>query len=308
MAPSATVVSFTWPLVLMVLLDQGAYGVPVLKRIPLWARVVALATAISRAILANRRRAALRARLDGKRVLITGGASGIGLQLARRCARLGADVIIWDIQPEACVRALEDVRELAASSSTVVARTVDVTDRERVYAEVERMRLDVGELDVVVLNAGVVSGKHVARADDDAMLRTMDVNALSHFWLVRATLPAMLERNAGQIVTIASASALGGGPGLADYAASKAAAFIFAESVRMEVRKAGKTGVTVTTVCPFFVSTVSASASHTHTARDATPSLPASHRGAPCGEARLTAGRAARRAARRSAPRAAGHV
>lgn len=251
-------VKHTWPLVLMVLLDQAAYGVPVLRRIPLWARVLALATAIARAIQANRRRALLRSRLDGKRVLITGGASGIGLLLARRCVRHGAHVVIWDVQREACARALEELRALVAEGGTgsAAAHSIDVTDRERVYAEVERLRREAGGLDVVVLNAGIVSGTPVVRADEASMVRTMDVNAMSHFWLIKAVLPVMLESNSGQIVTISSAAAFGGGPGLADYCASKSASFAFTECVRMEVRKAGRMGVTVTTICPFLISTV----------------------------------------------------
>lgn len=168
--PPSNVVSFTWPLVLMVLLDQGAYGVPVLRRIPLWARVVALITAITRAIRANRRRALMRLRLDGKRVLITGGTSGLGLSLARRCVQHGANLVIWDVQPEACVRALEELRQLSGGNSTVVAHSVDVTNREQVYAEIERMRRDVGDFDIVVLNAGIVSGKPVVSASEKVRL------------------------------------------------------------------------------------------------------------------------------------------
>jgi all-trans-retinol dehydrogenase (NAD+) len=253
-----TAVKFAWPFALMVTLDQDAYGIPGLRRIPLWLRIVALASAIARAINFNRRRAKLRRSLVGQRVLITGGASGIGLLLAHRCVRAGALVVIWDVQPAACARALDELRRAARDKADVVAQTVDVTDRVAVYESIDTLRREVGEMDVVVLNAGVVGGKSVIASDDAVIARTMDVNATSHSWLVKATLPAMLARNHGQIVSIASAAAMGGMPGLAEYAASKAAAFTYAEAVRLEVRKAGRRGVHVTTICPFFIATVRA--------------------------------------------------
>ncbi|KAJ1619623.1 hypothetical protein T492DRAFT_1084104 [Pavlovales sp. CCMP2436] len=244
-----------WPLALMILLDPDGFGVPGLRRIPMWTRLLALVTALARAISANRRRALLRLQLGDKRVLITGGASGLGLLLARRCVREGAHVVIWDVQPEACARAFDELRRAAPSSAQdVVATTIDVTDRQQVYAEIARIAREVGQLDIVVLNAGIVGGKLLTEASDVAMARTMDVNATSHFWLVKATLPAMLERNAGHIVSIASGAALGGVVGLSDYCASKAAAFTFAETLRMEVRAAGKS-VAVTTICPYFIAT-----------------------------------------------------
>mmetsp|Transcript_17391 Transcript_17391/g.46955 ORF Transcript_17391/g.46955 Transcript_17391/m.46955 type:complete len:337 (+) Transcript_17391:3-1013(+) len=248
--------SFAWPLTVLVVVDENAYGVPGVRRIPLWLRIVALAVWIQRVLRRNRRRHLLQKRLAGRRILITGGASGLGLMLARKCVREGADVVIvWDVRAAACSGALTELRRVASPSSVIKAQHVDVTDRTAVYRHVEELQRDLGPLDVVVMNAGVVGGKALIEADDESMERTMAVNATSHFWLVRAVLPGMLERDQGHVVCISSAAAMGGTPGLSDYSASKAAAFTFAESLRMEVRKAGARGVHVTTVCPYFIST-----------------------------------------------------
>ena len=82
----------------------------------------------------------------------------------------------------------------------------------------------------------------------------MAVNALASFWTVKAFLPAMLERGRGQIVTVASAAGIVGVTGLADYSASKFAAFGFNEALRMELRKR-RSPVKTLIVCPFFVDT-----------------------------------------------------
>jgi len=106
-----------------------------------------------------------------------------------------------------------------------------------------------------VNNAGVVSGKTFLEVSDKMAELTMDVNILAHFWTVKAFLPDMIRENKGHIVTIASAAGIVGVHGLADYCASKFAAFGFDESIRMELRKLGKKGVKTTCICPYFINT-----------------------------------------------------
>ena len=93
----------------------------------------------------------------------------------------------------------------------------------------------------------------IARAQK-AIERTFDVNALAHFWTVRAFLPAMVERNRGHIVTVASAGGLVAAPRLADYSASKFAAVGFDEALRLELASQGL-DIKTTLVCPFYVKT-----------------------------------------------------
>jgi all-trans-retinol dehydrogenase (NAD+) len=111
-----------------------------------------------------------------------------------------------------------------------------------------------GVQDVLINNAGVVSGKTLLENTPRAMNLTMQVNTISHFWTVRKLLPGMLERDHGRVVTIASAAGTVGTAGLADYCASKFGAFGFGEALRMELRNK-KSKVRTTLVCPNFIRT-----------------------------------------------------
>jgi all-trans-retinol dehydrogenase (NAD+) len=130
----------------------------------------------------------------------------------------------------------------------------DVSDRDAVYRQAAALTAAYGPVDVLINNAGIVSGKTFLETPDEKMLQTMNVNTLAHFWTGKAFLPSMLERNSGHIVTIASAAGIIGVRGLADYNASKFAAFGFNESLRMELRRR-KSAVKTTIVCPFFINT-----------------------------------------------------
>ena len=182
-------------------------------------------------------------------VLITGAASGLGRLLARRVAAEGARVILWDVDA-AGIQAVRD--EIGAPA--VGTYVCDLTDRKAIAATAARTLADHGSIDVLVNNAGIVSGKTLLAASDADIERTFAVNTLALFWTTRAFLPAMLERDRGHLVTIASAAGLVGTSRLVDYCASKHAAVGFDESLRLELRRQGSRVVT-TVVCPFYVST-----------------------------------------------------
>jgi all-trans-retinol dehydrogenase (NAD+) len=187
----------------------------------------------------------------GRTVLVTGAASGIGRLLADRVAAEGARVVLWDVDVVALDRARA---ELAAAGHAVAAYACNVRDRAAVAAVAARTLVEQGAVDVLVNNAGVVSGKTLLDASDDDILRTFDVNTLALFWTTRAFLPAMIERGRGHVVTIASAAGIVGTSRLVDYCASKHAAVGFDESLRLELRRLGSP-VKTTVVCPFYIST-----------------------------------------------------
>ena len=89
----------------------------------------------------------------------------------------------------------------------------------------------VGDVTMVINNAGVVSGRPLIQCSDESIQRTFDVNVLAHFWIIKAFLPAMIEKNSGHIVNIASAAGLVGAAGLVDYCSSKFAAVGLHESL-----------------------------------------------------------------------------
>jgi len=188
---------------------------------------------------------------NGKTVVVTGGASGIGRLMALDFAQAGARVIAWDLNQEALGAIASEANKKGLD---IAPMTVDVSDRKAVYAAADRLLSDGGSVDILVNNAGVVAGKKLLDTPDEKIEKTLQVNTLSHFWTVKAFLPSMLARDSGHIVTVSSAAGLIGVCGLADYSASKFAVFGFHEALRMELRKT-KSRVKTTIVCPFYINT-----------------------------------------------------
>ena len=185
--------------------------------------------------------------LGGSRILVTGGASGLGRQLATQAAKKGAHVVIWDMNLAAAQKV---VSEITASSGSAEAHQVDVTDRDAV----NQLAKKVGSVDVLFNNAGVVSGDWFLDLEPASIERTYRVNVLSLYWMTQAFLPAMIQSGNGCVVTISSASGMLGVAKLSDYAASKFAAFGFMESLRSELRMKGSR-VNTLTVCPHYIGT-----------------------------------------------------
>ena len=158
--------------------------------------------------------------LRDRNVLVTGAASGIGLLLAQRMAERGARTILWDVDAVA----LESARaRVAAAGGAVAAYVCDLSDRESIASTAARVVARHGRVDVLVNNAGIVSGKRLLDLSDAEIERTFAVNTLAPFRTVRAFLPGMLAAGDGHVVTIASAAGIAAAPRLADYSASKAA-------------------------------------------------------------------------------------
>ncbi|MHC4391875.1 MAG: SDR family oxidoreductase [Planctomycetota bacterium] len=189
--------------------------------------------------------------LAQKRVLITGAASGIGRLLAQRAATRGAHLILWDID-EAGLATL--AQEQRGRGHKVDTYRVDLTQRNAIDAAAEEVLKAHGGVDVLVNNAGIVSGRELLEIDPAAIERTFQVNTLALFWTTRAFLPGMLERSEGHVVTVASAGGIVGTSKLTDYCSSKFAAVGFDESLRLELKRKNSR-VQTTVVCPYYIST-----------------------------------------------------
>jgi all-trans-retinol dehydrogenase (NAD+) len=190
--------------------------------------------------------------LQNKKILITGAGSGIGKLLSMHFADEGAVLILLDINKDNLDKVSGVIKN---AGKEAFAYRCDVSDKNAVYNTARKIKRDIGKIDILVNNAGVVSGKPFLKCTDDEIIRTMNVNIISHFWTVRAFLPDMIKADSGHIVTISSAAGLIGVSSLADYCASKFAAFGFNESIRMELRKQKIKGVKTTCVCPFYIDT-----------------------------------------------------
>ncbi|MFW6050250.1 MAG: SDR family oxidoreductase [Myxococcota bacterium] len=187
--------------------------------------------------------------IEGSRVLITGGANGIGRGLAEALAARGAEVVIWDLRRDDVDAAVAALREAGGRAEGQVC---DVSDRDAVYAAAETLRRQWGPVHILVNNAGVVTGRTLLECPDAMIEKTMGVNAMASFWTVKAFLPDMLAADRGHVVTIASAAGLLGVNRLVDYCASKHAAVGFDDALRNELRVRGS-AVRTTVVCPYFV-------------------------------------------------------
>lgn len=188
----------------------------------------------------------------GETVLVTGAGSGIGRLLSLRFAQRGARLVLWDIDRAGNEETARLIRDAGGKAWPYVC---NVGDSKTVYETAARVRDEVGRVDIVVNNAGVVSGKRFMDLPEEMVARTFQINAMAHFWVVKAFLPDMMTANHGHIVSIASLAGLGGVARLTDYCGSKFAAVGFQEALAMEMATEGYTGIRFTTVCPFFINT-----------------------------------------------------
>ncbi|CAF0908279.1 unnamed protein product [Brachionus calyciflorus] len=185
-------------------------------------------------------------------VLITGTGSGIGKLLAKRFADLGARVICVDINQE---DNLKTCSEIKSSGVDVYAYQCDLSKKEDIYRLTDEIKKSIGNPTIIVNNAGIVTGKKFLETPDSLIEKTFQVNALSHFWIVKSLLHDMLEKNHGHIVTVASMAGIFGASGLVDYCSSKFAAVGFDEALRNEFLRIDKMGVKTTLVCPNIINT-----------------------------------------------------
>ncbi|XP_076760443.1 estradiol 17-beta-dehydrogenase 11-like [Xylocopa sonorina] len=187
--------------------------------------------------------------ITGEIALVTGGGGGLGRLIALRLAKLGAIVVIWDINKEGTE---ETVKLVEATGGTCYGYVCDICDREDVYKKAAQVRKEVGKVTILINNAGVANNTKFLETPDKLIIKTMNVNIMSHFWTVKAFLPSMIEDNKGHIVSIASMAGQIGCPKLVDYCTSKFAAVGFEEALCMELAADGY-NINTTVICPFFI-------------------------------------------------------
>ncbi|ETZ99706.1 short chain dehydrogenase family protein [Mycobacterium kansasii 732] len=172
--------------------------------------------------------------MQDKVVFITGGARGIGAEVARRLHNKGAKLVLSDVG----TAELASIAAELGGDGRLLTVVADVRDLSAMQAAADQAVEKFGGIDVVIANAGIASYGSVLQVDPEAFRRVLDVNVLGVFHTVRATLPAVIERR-GYVLIVSSLAAYAASPGLAPYNASKAAVEIFANALRLEVAHHG---------------------------------------------------------------------
>lgn len=185
-------------------------------------------------------------KLDGKVVVVTGAARGIGLAIARRCHADGAAVVVWDLDREAA--------ELAAASigDRALGMACDVASSHSVQAAAEAVLGYRGRLDGLVNNAGIVADAQLKNMSERQWDRVVAVNLKGAYNCTRHFVDAFIAQRSGSIVNIASVVGLYGNFGQTNYAAAKAGLIGMTKTWAKEL---GRYGVRSNAICPGFFAT-----------------------------------------------------
>ncbi|MEZ5024376.1 MAG: SDR family oxidoreductase [Chitinophagales bacterium] len=188
-----------------------------------------------------------------KTVLITGGASGIGKLLGAKTLKEGAvKLIIWDISSEALQKTIAEFK--SKGYQNVYSYKVDVSNVDSIEKAATEVLLEIGNVDILFNNAGIVIGKKFREHSAMDVDNTLAINVAGVMHVTRVFLPDMMRQGSGHIINISSASAFIGNPKMSVYAGSKWAVLGWSESLRLELEQEPG-DLHVTTICPSYIDT-----------------------------------------------------
>ncbi len=212
--------------------------------------------------------------LEGKVALVTGASRGIGRAIAERLAARGAQVACVATQAANCQTTVERCREQGVAA---LALGVDVADTAAVGQLVEHVQQELGELGILVNNAGLTRDQLVLRMSEEDFDRVLDVNLKGAWNFIRSAARSLMKAR-GRIVNVSSVVGLRGNAGQANYAASKAGLLGLTRSVALEF---ASRGVCVNAVAPGFIQTDMTAQLSEAAARDLESSIPLKRIGTP---------------------------
>ncbi len=184
-----------------------------------------------------------------KVVIVTGGARGIGREIALAFASYGAKVAICDLNEEALAQSAQDIEKCGGESLFVVANVVDGNDVQNV---VDKVVDKWGRVDILVNNAGITRDNLLLRMKEEDWDAVLAVNLKGIFLMTRSVAKVMVKQRSGKIINIASVVGVMGNVGQANYSASKGGVIAFTKTVAKEL---ASRGINVNAVAPGFIKT-----------------------------------------------------
>jgi len=187
--------------------------------------------------------------LKGKVAFVTGAARGIGKATAIALAHEGVNVGLLG-RTETSLK--EVAAEIEALGVKAAYATADVASKEQAEAAIGRLTNELGAADILINNAGIATFGTVLEMDPEEWKRMIDTNLMGTYYVTRAVLPQLIEKNGGDIINISSTNGLSGAATSSAYSASKFAVIGFSESLAQEVRR---NNIRVSTLTPSTVAT-----------------------------------------------------
>ncbi|GCD77828.1 beta-ketoacyl-ACP reductase [Thermaurantimonas aggregans] len=187
-------------------------------------------------------------RFEGKTVIITGGAAGIGFTSAKAFSYEGATVVIWDINEDKGHKAVEELSKISPAHFLAVNTANSAAVKEALSKTLEL----VGKVDVLINNAGITRDATLLKMTDEQWQQVIDVNLTGVFNCGRAVAAHMAERGSGVIINTSSVVALYGNFGQSNYVATKSGLI---GMTKVWAKELGRKGIRVNAVAPGFIAT-----------------------------------------------------
>ena len=187
--------------------------------------------------------------LKGKIAFVTGGAQGIGKEIARVFAQHGADVVVCDINGDVLAKTAEELRKLG---TRVEGYVLDVRSLGACEEAAKKAVDNFGRIDILVNNAGITRDNLIIRMSEEDFDRVIDINLKGAFNCSKVIARIMMKQRSGRIINIASIVGVRGNAGQANYAASKAGLIGLTKSIAQEM---GTRNVTANAIAPGFIQT-----------------------------------------------------